>query len=303
MLGSDLCETLTHDHDLRGVDIEDFDIADATATRVAVTDWRPGMVVHCAAWTDVDGCERDPERAFVHNARGAWNVASACAEVHASMVYISTDFVFDGERREPYTEFDQPNPLSVYGASKLAGELAVRSLLPTHYVVRTAWLFGKRGRSFVRTILEAAEKRKELRVVADQLGSPTYTRDLAKAISDLIVSGRLLPTPGYAHGRSWQQRRCGWPAATPVWCQSRPRNGPARPAARPIPRFARDGSSSRACLRSGPGRKRLLDSFGKTYDGGDCGLPPDAESADHRVPHARQPGGAGAPHPALLAGD
>jgi dTDP-4-dehydrorhamnose reductase len=193
MLGSDLCETLTHDHDLRGVDIEDFDIADATATRVAVTDWRPGMVVHCAAWTDVDGCERDPERAFVHNARGAWNVASACAEVHASMVYISTDFVFDGERREPYTEFDQPNPLSVYGASKLAGELAVRSLLPTHYVVRTAWLFGKRGRSFVRTILEAAEKRKELRVVADQLGSPTYTRDLAKAISDLIVSGRLLP--------------------------------------------------------------------------------------------------------------
>jgi dTDP-4-dehydrorhamnose reductase len=209
MLGSDLCETLAHDHDLRAVDIEDFDIADAAATRAAIADWRPGMVVHCAAWTDVDGCEQDPERAFVHNARGARNVASACAEANASMAYISTDFVFDGEKREPYTEFDRPNPLGVYGASKLAGELAVRSLVPTHYaalraagvqapaagsyVVRTAWLFGKRGRSFVRTILEAAEKKEELRVVADQFGSPTYTRDLAKAVSDLIVSGRLLP--------------------------------------------------------------------------------------------------------------
>jgi dTDP-4-dehydrorhamnose reductase len=206
MLGTEVCDVLSRAHDVRGVDIADFDISDWAATAAAIADACPEMVIHCAARTDVDGCERDPRLAFAHNARGTWNVAAACAQAGAVVVYISTDFVFDGEKREPYTEFDQPNPLSVYGASKLAGEQAVRSLVPRHYILRTAWLFGKHGRSFVRTILEAAKERDELRVVADQFGSPTYARDLAKAISDLIVSG--LAVPGTYH--LVNARVCSW---------------------------------------------------------------------------------------------
>jgi len=192
MLGSDLCEALAA-HEVRGVDIEDFDLTDASAVREALAAARPEMVVHCAAWTDVDGCERDPERAFLHNGSGTWNLAAAAADVGATVVYMSTDFVFDGSKGEPYTEFDAPNPLSVYGASKLAGEEAVRALVPRCYVVRSAWLFGARGRNFVRTILETAAERDELRVVADQFGSPTYTRDLAQGIAEIIVAGRVVP--------------------------------------------------------------------------------------------------------------
>lgn len=193
MLGTDICAALSAQHEVRGVDLEDFDITDPGATRAAVASCRPELVIHCAAWTDVDGCERDPERAFRHNAGGTWHVASACAEAGARLVYISTDFVFDGEKREPYTEFDQPNPLSVYAASKLAGENLVRGLLPGHYIVRSAWLYGTSGRSFVHRILAAAAERGEVRVVADQFGSPTFTCDLAAAIGELIVSGRAIP--------------------------------------------------------------------------------------------------------------
>lgn len=193
MLGSDLCEALAGKHEVRGVDIEDFDVTDAGAVREALAAGRPEVVVHCAAWTDVDGCERDPERAFLHNGWGTRNVARGAGEVGAALVYVSTDFVFDGEKGEPYTEFDAPNPLSVYGASKLAGEEAVRGLVGRHYVVRSAWLFGARGRNFVRAILEAAAEREEIPVVGDQFGSPTYTRDLAGGIADIILAGRVVP--------------------------------------------------------------------------------------------------------------
>ena len=174
MLGSEVCDALASEHEVRGVDIEDFDLTDAAATRTALSEERPSLTIHCAAWTDVDGCERDPERAFRQNARGSWNLAAACAQVGAGVVYISTDFVFDGEKGEAYTEFDLPNPLNAYGASKLAGEKAVRRLVASSYVVRSAWLFGPRGRNFVRAIL-----------------------DLAKAIARLILSGTL--TPGTYH--------------------------------------------------------------------------------------------------------
>lgn len=193
MLGTDVCDVLAEEHEVRGADIEDFDITDAEATRAAVADHRPDTVIHCAAWTDVDGCEREPGRAFAVNARGTWNLAAAAAEVGAAVVDISTDFVFDGEKGEAYTEFDLPNPMGAYGASKLAAENAVRALVPRHYIVRTAWLFGRHGKNFVGTILEAAKRRDELRVVADQFGSPTYARDLARAIAELVVPGRLMP--------------------------------------------------------------------------------------------------------------
>ena len=193
MLGSDLCEVLARDHTVAAVDVEDLDITQPAPTRAAVAAAAPELVVHCAAWTDVDGCERDPERAFRVNTTGTWNVAAAAAEVDAGLVYVSTDFVFDGDKSEPYTEFDAPNPLGVYGASKLAGEEAVRRLVARHWVVRTAWLFGARGRNFVATILGVAAEREEVRVVADQFGSPTYTRDLAAALAQYTVAGRAVP--------------------------------------------------------------------------------------------------------------
>jgi dTDP-4-dehydrorhamnose reductase len=153
----------------------------------------PEAVVHCAAWTDVDGCEREPERAFEHNAQGTENVAAAAAEVGAELTYISTDYVFDGTKGEPYSELDDPRPLNVYGASKLAGEEAVRRLVPRSYIIRSAWLFGAGGENFVAAILKAAADQDEIRVVGDQYGSPTYTKDLAQAMADLVLSGRLSP--------------------------------------------------------------------------------------------------------------
>jgi len=193
MLGSDLCDALSQAHDVVAVDVGDFDITDAIATTNAIVTAHPEIVIHCAAMTDVDGSENDPEGAFAVNARGTWNVAQASAEAGARVVHISTDFVFDGEKGKPYTEFDPPNPLGVYGASKLAGENAVRALVPHHHIVRSAWLFGARGKNFVGTILKAAKERDEVDVVDDQVGSPTYTRDLAKAIAEIILPGRLFP--------------------------------------------------------------------------------------------------------------
>lgn len=193
MLGTEVCAALARDHEVRAADIEDFDVTDAAAVRSAIKAHRPDIVVHCAAWTDVDGCERDPVRAFRQNAWGTCHVAAACTEVGAKLVYVSTDFVFDGTKGEPYTELDRPNPLGVYAASKLAGEELVRALAPLHYVVRSAWLYGAAGPNFVTKILAAAAERQEVRVVADQFGSPTYARDLAAAISDVIVGSRVVP--------------------------------------------------------------------------------------------------------------
>jgi dTDP-4-dehydrorhamnose reductase len=193
MLGTDLCEVLAPDHDVLGVDLQDFDLTDRAATDDCLSAHRPDVVVHCAAWTDVDGCEQDARRAFVQNAGGTWNVASAAAGAEAAVIYVSTDYVFDGTKGEAYTEFDAPNPINVYGASKLAGEETVRRLVPRHYVVRSAWLYGARGRNFLKAILAAAPGKDELSVVADQFGSPTYTRDLAQAIAELLLPGRVVP--------------------------------------------------------------------------------------------------------------
>jgi dTDP-4-dehydrorhamnose reductase len=192
MLGSQVCNALAPQHEVVAVDIEDFDITDTGAVRARVIADFPDVVVHCAAWTDVDGCERDPAKAFLCNSRGTWAVAEACGWAVATLVYISTDFVFDGEKGEPYTEFDRPNPLGVYAASKLAGEETVRRLVPEHYVVRSAWLYGPGGNNFVDRILSAAAEREELRVVADQFGSPTYSRDLARTIADVIVPEQMV---------------------------------------------------------------------------------------------------------------
>ncbi|HHX40769.1 MAG TPA: dTDP-4-dehydrorhamnose reductase, partial [Armatimonadetes bacterium] len=165
---------------------------------------RLDAVVHCAAYTNVDGCERDPDQAYRVNALGTAAVAGACHAVGAALVAISTDFVFDGEKGRPYTEFDAPNPLSIYGASKLAGEELVRSLCPRHYIVRTQWLYGEHGKNFPLAILQRADAGEELRVVSDQVGVPTYTRDLSRAIA------RILEQPLYGTYHAANRGEVSW---------------------------------------------------------------------------------------------
>lgn len=175
---------------------EELDVTDVEAVRAAVRSAFEGagadLVIHAAAMANVDACELDPDAAYRANALGARNVALACREAGAAMVYISTDYVFDGAKGAPYAEDDPVCPASVYGRSKLLGEAYVREQLHEHFVVRTSWLYGRAGRhNFVRTVLrlgrEWRERRGEpLRMVADQVGGPTYTRDLAEALWRLV---------------------------------------------------------------------------------------------------------------------
>jgi len=167
------------------LDLPQWDITSEETISFLVR-WAPDLVIHAAAMTDVDGCERDPIAAFSVNGQGTRNVALACQRSGATMVYISTDYVFDGTKDEPYLESDEPNPISVYGESKLEGERHVQELLPHYYIVRTAWLYGPGGRNFVEKVLQLAEERPELHYVVTEVGSPTYTRDLAEGISRLV---------------------------------------------------------------------------------------------------------------------
>lgn len=191
MLGTDLCAAATEaghtplPTDVRGCEHQ-MDITDAAGVLATMRNLQPDVVIHCAAFTNVDGAERDPEGAYRLNALGSWCVASACAELDIPICAISTDFVFDGTKTEAYTEFDRPNPLSVYGASKLAGEERIRTACRRHWIARTAWLYGVHGKSFPDSILRAAETRSRLSVVADQCGAPTYTGDLARALLWLV---------------------------------------------------------------------------------------------------------------------
>ena len=185
MLGAELCAALAPTHEVVAFDLPEADLT-APGSIDAIAARRPEALVHCAAMTDVDGCERDPQAAYAVNALGARHAALACQRLGAPLLYVSTDFVFDGAKREPYYEWDQPNPLGHYGRSKLAGEQAVRELLAQFFIVRTSWLFGRRGRNFVDGILAKARADGAVRVVNDQTGSPTRAADLAAALARLI---------------------------------------------------------------------------------------------------------------------
>jgi dTDP-4-dehydrorhamnose reductase len=189
MLGTDLCRELAADHQVTGIDIQDLDIIAGEAPG-KIAGYEPELVLHCAAMTNVDGCEKDPDAAYAVNGLGTKNVALACHQLDIPMLYISTDFVFDGKKGEPYCEWDQPNPLGHYGRSKLDGEKSVRELLKKFYIVRTSWLYGKHGRNFISTILAKAQEAGTIKVVNDQVGSPTYARDLCRAIARLISSNK-----------------------------------------------------------------------------------------------------------------
>jgi len=189
MLGRDLMgilhSTCSKD-EIIGWDIEEIDIQKEDESITKIEKLRPEIVIHIAAYTDVDGCELDKEKAFAVNAEGTKHVALAASKCDAKMVYLSTDYVFDGEKREPYSESDPPHPLNVYGHSKLKGEQYVQEGVKDSLIIRTQWLYGPFGRNFVDSILQQAKVKSALSIVKDQLGSPTYTLDLARAISELI---------------------------------------------------------------------------------------------------------------------
>ncbi len=186
MLGNDLVKTLGLRHEVVGKDFNDFDITNKGITREEILDILPQIVVNSAGFTNVDGCETEVEKAFLVNAEGTKNVALACEEGKIKLVHISTDYVFDGKKKNPYLEDDIPNPLNIYGKSKLKGEQYIKEIMEDFLVVRTEWLYGKKGNNFVSTILKMAGVEKELKVVDDQIGSPTYTKDLAYAIDVLL---------------------------------------------------------------------------------------------------------------------
>jgi dTDP-4-dehydrorhamnose reductase len=195
-LGLDLLDGFA-DRGVTGLTHRELDVTDEAAVTAAIRDHRPRVVINTAAWTDVDGCEQDPARAHRIHALGPWYLARACSLVGARLVTISTDHVFGGA--VAYTapggprarsEFDPVAPVNAYGRSKAAGEQLVREALPEHHIVRTAWLAGARGDNFVRTVLDRGRRLGELAVVDDQVGSPTFTRDLATAIREIVAAGR-----------------------------------------------------------------------------------------------------------------
>jgi dTDP-4-dehydrorhamnose reductase len=173
-------------HDVVGFGHAELDVTDPASLERKLDLERPGVVINCAAWTDVDGAEEAEEAAFAVNGTGAGNLAAAAAAVGASVVYVSSDYVFDGAKGSPYVESDQPAPLSAYGRTKLAGEEATAAANKRHFVVRSAWLFGIGGGNFVETMLRLADTQNEVLVVRDQVGSPTYTWHLAYGVVRLI---------------------------------------------------------------------------------------------------------------------
>jgi dTDP-4-dehydrorhamnose reductase len=185
ILGTDLQQEWTQD-EILPASSRDADIRDAAQVRALVSRTKPNWIVLAAAYSDVDGSERNPELAFAVNGQGAENVARAASEFAACLLYVSTDYLYDGTATRPYEPTDPIAPLNVYGQSKAAGEKAVQAHAKNWCIARTSWLFGAAGNSFPEKILKAAETRQELTVVADQIGSPTFTRDLAGALRDLV---------------------------------------------------------------------------------------------------------------------
>ncbi len=186
MLGHDLMQLLSGE--IRGVDIGDIDITSIESVQRVLLTLKPAVIINAAAYTDVDGCETRRDLAMQVNGEGVGNLALTAREIGARLVQISTDYIFDGGKGSPYVEDDPTQPLSVYGESKLAGELNVR-LAPDYLIVRTQWLYGVHGNNFVETMLRLAGEKKELAVVDDQVGSPTWTVDLSLAIRALLEKG------------------------------------------------------------------------------------------------------------------
>lgn len=187
-----------------GTSSRELDITDREAVERLMAAYRPDAAIHCAAYTKVDLAEDEPERCWAVNADGTRNLAAACREIGAKLLYISTDYVFPGAGERSYETGDPTGPVNTYGRSKLAGELAVQSLLEKYFIVRISWVFGKNGNNFVKTMLRLAETKAELSVVCDQIGSPTYTADLAPLLCDMVQTERY----GVYHATN--EGTCAW---------------------------------------------------------------------------------------------
>jgi len=185
-LGKELVELLVKKHDVKGLGKDQLDITNEDQCIQVITDFKPDVIIHCAAYTAVDLAETEEDLAYKINAYGTRNLAVTAEQNGAKLCYISTDYVFDGRSSKPYREYDNTNPLSVYGKSKRAGERLCQTLSSRYFIVRTSWVYGLNGANFVKTMLKLAKERDTLKVVNDQVGSPTYTLDLAKFLEELV---------------------------------------------------------------------------------------------------------------------
>jgi len=192
-------------------DVDMLDITNPDAVSVFMEASKPAIVVNCAAYTNVDGAEENVKNVRKINSLAPQVLAAACAMQDAFLIHISTDFVFDGETTKPYSEEDEPNPISVYGNSKLEGEEKIKTVFDNYLIIRTSWMYSEFGHNFVRSIISLAKERETLEIVDDQIGSPTYARDLANCIIDIIIKSILNPKaylPGIYHYSN--QGSCSW---------------------------------------------------------------------------------------------
>lgn len=204
-LGFDVIKELrSRSIDCKGVDRDDFDITDRDETVKFIENYAPDAVVHCAAYTAVDRAEEDEKNCRKVNVDGSENIAIACEKLGAKMLYVSTDYVYGGAGENPFEPTDETDPKNVYGRTKLEGEKAVMKHCDRFFIVRTSWVFGINGNNFVKTMLKLGNEKDELNVVCDQIGSPTYTPDLARLICDLIVTDKY----GIYHGTN--ENYCSW---------------------------------------------------------------------------------------------
>ncbi len=196
-LGYDVVSELNkRRHEAVGVDIEEMDITDGASVKKVLQSVKPEAVIHCAAWTAVDAAEENAEKVRLVNAVGTENIAKECKTLGCKMMYISTDYVFDGKGEKPWQpDCKDYKPLNVYGQTKLEGELAVAENLEKYFIVRIAWVFGKNGKNFIKTMLNVGKTHDTVRVVNDQIGTPTYTYDLARLLVDMIETEKY----GYYH--------------------------------------------------------------------------------------------------------
>ena len=187
-----------------GVDVEEMDITDASKVEEVIKSSNVDAVIHCAAWTAVDKAEDEVELCTKVNVEGTRNIAKVCKELSIKMMYISTDYVFDGQGEQLWNEYDQRNPLNVYGKTKCEGEMAVEELVEKRFIVRIAWVFGVNGNNFIKTMLRLGKERGAVSVVSDQIGSPTYTYDLARLLVDMIETDKY----GIYHATN--EGLCSW---------------------------------------------------------------------------------------------
>lgn len=204
-LGSDVVACLRERNvDCIGTHTEDMDVARECLVREVLLRERPDAVIHCAAYTAVDRAEEEEALCRQVNITGTENIARVCGELDIKLLYISTDYVFPGTGSRPYETYDRTGPLSVYGRTKLEGERAVRALVPRYFIVRVSWIFGRNGNNFVKTMLKLGTMKQEINVVDDQIGSPTYTRDLASLLYDIIK------TEEYGIYHASNEGYCSW---------------------------------------------------------------------------------------------